>query len=88
MAIDGCTCVVEVITRLADFQAQLRAALIKKRDLHATRLILVVAANATNRRALLQAGAAVDDAFPLGTKATLRALAAGIDPGADGLVLL
>jgi hypothetical protein len=51
-------------------------------------LILVVAANATNRRALLQAGAAADDAFPLGTKATLRALAAGIDPGADGLVLL
>jgi transcriptional regulator with XRE-family HTH domain len=88
MAINGCTCVVEVITRLADFQAQLRAALIKKRDLHATRLILVVAANATNRRALLQAGAAVDDAFPLGTKATLRALAAGMDPGADGLVLL
>ena len=88
ISIDGCVCVVEVITRMADFQAQLRSAQLKKRDSHATRLILVVAANATNRRALHQAGAAVRDAFPLDTKATLRALAEGRDPGADGLVLL
>lgn len=88
ISIDGCVCVVEIITRMADFQAQLRSAQLKKRDMHATRLILVVAANATNRRALHQAGVAVGDAFPLNTRATLRALAERRDPGADGLVLL
>lgn len=88
ITINGCVCIVELITRLADFQAQLRSAQLKKRDLHAMRLIFVVAANATNRRSLHQAGAAVRDAFPLDTKATLRALAEGRDPGADGLVLL
>src|SRR5688500_1432921 len=88
LAIPACRCMVEVITRLADFQAQVRAARRKQRDLGADRLILVIAANATNRRALRDAGVAVRDAFPLDTKATLRALGAGTDPGADGLVLL
>jgi transcriptional regulator with XRE-family HTH domain len=81
-------CMVEVITRLADVQAQLRAAHLKQRDIGADRLIFVVAGTTTNRRALAAAGSAARDAFPLDTKATLRALAAGIDPGADGLVLL
>jgi len=84
----GIRCMVEVITRLADFQAQVRAAHRKQRDIGADRLILVIAANATNRRALTDAGSAVRDAFPLDTKATLRALGAGVDPGADGIVLL
>lgn len=88
LVIPGCRCMVEIITRLADFQAQLRSAHRKQRDIGATRLILVVAGNDTNRRALRDAGIAVRDAFPLDTKATLRALAAGVDPGADGLVLL
>ncbi len=85
---DGVRCMVEVITRLADFQAQLRAAHRKQRDIGAERLIFVVAGTTTNRRALAEAGSAVRDAFPLDTKATLHALAAGVDPGADGLVLL
>lgn len=76
-----------VITRLADFQAQRRSAHLKQRDLNADRLILVVAATATNRRALHLAEAAVKSALPLGTKLTLRRLAAGTDPGADGLVI-
>jgi hypothetical protein len=84
----GVRCMVEVITRLADFQAQLRAAHRKQRDIGAERLIFVVAGTTTNRRAVAEAGSAVRDAFPLDTKATLRALAAGIDPGADGLVLI
>lgn len=88
LTIPGCRCMVEVITRLADFQAQVRSAHRKQRDIGAARLILVVAGNDTNRRALRDAGVAVRDGFPLDTKATLRALAAGVDPGADGLVLL
>jgi transcriptional regulator with XRE-family HTH domain len=88
LTIPGCRCMVEVITRLADFQAQVRAAHLKQRDLGADRLIFVIAATTTNRRALRAAGSAVETAFPLATRATLHALAAGNDPGADGLVLL
>jgi transcriptional regulator with XRE-family HTH domain len=88
LTIPGCTVMVEVITRLADLQAQLRAARLKQRDLGADRLVFVVLGSGTNRQALQAAGAAVRDAFPLDTKAVLRHLAAGTDPGADGLVLL
>ena len=88
LTIGGCRCMVEVITRIADFQAQLRSAHLKQRDLNADRLILVVSATTTNRRVLRAAGAAVPAALPLGTKPILRSLLAGADPGADGLVLL
>jgi transcriptional regulator with XRE-family HTH domain len=86
--IPGCSLVVEIYSRLADFQSQSRAALLKKRDLKADRLILVVAGSSANRRALREAGEAITASFPLGTRAVLRAFAAGHDPGADGIVLL
>lgn len=88
LAIPGCRCVVEVITRLADFQAQLRSARRKVRDLRAHRLILVLAGTDTNRRAIRDAGSAVDTAFPIRTKQALDLLARGVDPGADALILL
>lgn len=84
----GCRCVVEVITRLADFQAQLRSARRKVRDLEADRLIFVVLGTETNRRALRDAGRAADDAFPMRTKEALQRLAEGMDPGADALIML
>ena len=84
----GVRCMVEAITRLADFQAQVRAAHRKQRDIGAERLILVIAGTTTNRRALADAGSAVRDAFPLDTKSTMRALGAGVDPGGDGIVLI
>ena len=79
---------IEVITRLADVQAQLRAARLKQRDLGADRLVVIVASNGTNRRAIRAAGPTVLDSLPLGTKGVLRALAANRDPGDDGLALL
>ena len=88
IAIPGCRCMVEVITRLADVQAQLRAARLKQRDLGADRLVLIVASNGTNRRAIRAAGPTVLDSLPLGTKGVLRALVENRDPGDDGLVLL
>ena len=88
LAIPGCRCVVEIITRLADFQAQLRSARRKVRDLGADRLIVVIAATPTNRRAIRDSGPAVEDAFPVRTKEALRRLASGTDPGGDALILL
>ena len=88
ISIAGCRCMVEIITRLADFQAQLRAAHAKERDLGADRLIFVLAGTTTNRRVLREAAGAVADAFPVDTRTALRLLGAGVDPGGDALVVL
>lgn len=79
---------VEALTRLSDFQAQSRAAILKKRDLGAARLILLVAATSANRRALREARDVVDMSFPLGTKTILAAMRDVRVPGADGVVVL
>jgi len=84
----GCRCMIEVITRLADFQAQLRAARTKQRDLHADRLIFVVGGTTTNRRAIRDMGAALTDTFPITTRAALTRLGSGVDPGGDALIVL
>ena len=88
ISIPGSRCMVEVITRLADFQAQLRAARIKQRDLGAERLVFVVAGTTANRRAIREVSTTLTDAFPIQTKGALLRLAAGVDPGADALILL
>ena len=79
---------VEVITRLADLQAQVRAAQLKARDLGATRLILVVAGTHANRRSLEAARASLVEAFDLDTRRVMADLARGADPGRDAIVLL
>lgn len=83
-----CVIAIEAITRLADVQAQVRAAQVKARDLGATRLLLLLAATSANRRALRAAQPLIEAAFPMTTRAALTSLAAGRDPGADALVLL
>jgi transcriptional regulator with XRE-family HTH domain len=88
ITVEGCCIAVEAITRLADFQAQARSAALKKRDLAADRLILLVAATHANRRALAEAAGVVGGSFPIGSRAALRALAQGLDPGGDAIVLL
>jgi transcriptional regulator with XRE-family HTH domain len=79
---------IEAFTRFADAQAQIRAVLVKARDLGTDRVILVVAATHTNRNALAMASDVIAADFPLSTRATLAALADGRDPGANGLVVL
>jgi transcriptional regulator with XRE-family HTH domain len=79
---------VEAFTRLADAQAQLRAVHVKARDMGIDRVVIVVAATKSNRRALAEAAGVLAADFPLGTKATLAALTAGRDPGANGLVVI
>jgi len=79
---------VEVITRLADLQAQIRAAQLKTRDLNATRLILVVAGTHANRRAVEATRASLAGAFDLDTRRVMADLARGADPGRDAIVVL
>jgi transcriptional regulator with XRE-family HTH domain len=79
---------VEVFSRFADAQAQLRAVHIKARDMGIERIVVVVAASHANRRALAEASHVLAADFPLETRATLAALAGGQDPGANGVVLL
>ena len=84
----SCSCAVEAITRLVDWQAQLRPARAKQRDLGAARLILLIQGSHANRRMLHELGPLVPDDFPIGTRHALRSLAAGEDPGGDCLVVL
>jgi transcriptional regulator with XRE-family HTH domain len=79
---------VEVMTRLADLQAQIRAAQLKARDMGATRLILVVAGTHANRRELAAAAQTLVAAFDLDSRRLMSAMAAGRDPGRDGIALL
>jgi transcriptional regulator with XRE-family HTH domain len=79
---------VEVIVRLADLQAQVRAAQLKARDVEATRLILAIAGTNANRRALATARGTLAAAFDLDTRRLMADLAAGRDPGRDGIVML
>lgn len=88
ISIPGCRCMVEVITRLADFQAQLRSAHRKQRDLSADQLVFVVLGSTTNRRVVREAAGAIADAFPLSTKAALSILSAGDKLEADALIVL
>jgi transcriptional regulator with XRE-family HTH domain len=83
-----CSVLVEAITRLADAQAQVRAAQRKRRDLGCDHLILLIGETGANRRALHEAGHAFVAAFPITQRAALRALAAGRDPGGDAIILL
>jgi len=82
------TIAVEAITRLRDAQAQLRAAALKQRDGQVARLVVVLLGTNHNRAALASAADVLATTFPLGTRATLAALARGRDPGDNGIVLL
>ena len=87
--LDGpCRICVEVITRLHDLQAQIRAAQLKQRDIRATRLIIVVAGTHANRRALEDLRGTLVATFDLDTRRTLAQLANGRDPGRDAIVVL
>jgi transcriptional regulator with XRE-family HTH domain len=79
---------IEAFTRIADGQAQLRAVRLKARDMEIERIIIVVGATPSNRRAMAAAADVVASDFPLGTKAVIRALSEGRDPGANGIVTL
>jgi transcriptional regulator with XRE-family HTH domain len=84
----SCSIVCELWNRLADWQAQSRSALLKQRDLGATRLLVVLRDTRANRVALRLADPASMATFPVSPRTALRALASGRDPGGNAVVLL
>jgi transcriptional regulator with XRE-family HTH domain len=77
---------VEVVTRLADVQAQLRAAQLKARDAGASRLVIVVAGTHANRRAVAAARPTIVQAYDLDARQVLLDLRAGRIPPRDALI--
>lgn len=79
---------IEGETRPRDLQALGRRMAGKQRDSGVDRMVLVVLGSARNRRIIHEHLALLRQTFPLDTRTVLAALAAGRDPGANGLVLL
>ena len=77
-----------MITRLSDVQAQVRAAQLKRRDLRARRLVLLISGSTANRRALRESEPMLRAALLTGTKQLVAVLATGSDPGGDCLLVL
>lgn len=88
IALPGCRVAVEAWTRLADAQAQIRAAELKRRDVGAERLVILLADTPHNRAALEASEQAVRSSFPLRTREIMSALGDGRDPGGDGIAFL
>lgn len=81
------TILVEAETRVTDVQAVERRSMLKRRDLGARRLILLIAETPNNRNVLDLHGE-LRERFPVGTRTCLAALGRGDDPGGDCLVVL
>lgn len=79
---------VEAETRPSDLQATERAVAAKMRDSGVERAVLLLSSTHSNRELVRQHIGALRQTFPLDTRASLAALAAGRDPGANGLIIL
>jgi hypothetical protein len=84
----GVSIAVEAITRLADVQAQVRAAQLKRRDIGATRLLLAISDTNANRAAIAEARPMLEAAFETNARRILAVLRSGNDPGRDCLLVL
>jgi transcriptional regulator with XRE-family HTH domain len=84
----GLTIVIEAETRIRDVQALVRRIELKRSAAGAPRVVLLVAGTRTNRLALDAANDVIGTMFPVDTRAALRALGRGLDPGADCLIRL
>jgi hypothetical protein len=78
---------VEAETRLSDVQALERRVTAKARDLGMDRVILLVL-DSRHNRAVIRSAPELVRRFPVATRAALRALGRGEDPGGDCLIVL
>jgi transcriptional regulator with XRE-family HTH domain len=79
---------VEVETRIADAQAQMRRITLKLRDAGEDALLLVVADTPANRRAVSVAGNLLSGLFPVSARKALAALARGRYPGGSSIIFV
>ncbi len=79
---------VDAETRLRDVQAVDRRVMLKLRDSGFDRAVLVLAATRSNRLALREFGESLRANYPISSAEALRALAAGVDPGGNSIVIL
>jgi transcriptional regulator with XRE-family HTH domain len=79
---------IEAETRPVDVQSLDRKLALKERDGSADWLILLLADTRRNRALLAGPGAALRARFPLDGRRALELLGAGVDPGANAIVLL
>lgn len=79
---------VDAETRLRDIQAVDRRVMLKLRDSGFDRAIILVAATRTNRQAIHDSVDALAANYPVPSATALRALAAGVDPGGNSVVIL
>jgi hypothetical protein len=79
---------VDAETKPRDLQAVQRSMSAKLRDSGVRRMILMVARTDANREVLRRHVDSIRQTFPLTTREVLSALAAGRDPGGNGLVVL
>lgn len=79
---------VDAETHIRDAQEVTRRLTVKGRDAGCDRIILLVSDTHANRRAIRLARHVLASVVPLDTRAVLRALSEGRDPGANGLVVL
>jgi hypothetical protein len=88
LVVDGVRIGVIAETRIRDLQALLRREHRKQVDGGIDRLVMLVADTRHNARALDEAGIALREQFPLGTRALMVALSRGSAPAANGIVVL
>ncbi len=79
---------VEIITRLTDAQAQVRAARLKLEAARLDRMILVLPDTRHNRGALAAAVPTLQPSFPLASRDLLREVRNGRRPPANGVLLV
>jgi transcriptional regulator with XRE-family HTH domain len=83
----GVQIMVEAETHVGDFQAVIRRARDKQRDLGGPRLILLLSDSRHHRRMLAEHPSLTAD-FPISARRCLAALRAGVDPGGDAIIRL
>lgn len=84
----GWTAGIEAETAVTDVQALDRRLALKERDGGMDRVVLLLLDSRRNRAALRASGDHLRLRFPVDSRATLGALARGVDPGGNALVLL
>lgn len=84
----GCAIGIDAETRLRDLQAVDRRVMLKLRDSGVDRAAILVPSTRANREVLRAAGPVALANYPIPSRAALRALRNGVDPGGNAIIVL